>query len=288
MKKLIFRTIKYGIALSIFPYLFLALIFLLSPEWSFSQVTFIFDQQSKVISFTENNWKVGKMLQVIIRHYSDTAKYTYTIGYSSSETINSKGLALFNQVAALTKTYTDDPSDRKFLSIPIDDKDYSLITITEYEGKTKTNEQVYSFRVQGGIKFDVSTGFFRTDLRDDVYVLDNNSDSTKLIVKENNGHYRVGAGVLAHLHTRWNIPLNLGIAGGFEVNNEAKIGYLAGISILLGYNQKFILSFGIDLGKKQVISKVYEGKNTVDISVTAIPLVSKWDSRAFYSLTYNF
>ncbi len=258
------------------------------PTWGSTQVSMVFDQETKGIVFSEKNWKSGEMLKIKIdNHGCNDLKYV--IVYSSTERINAQGVALFNTISTTPiKKAGYSTSSYTYLEIPIEAKDYSHITISEYKGTTKTDEVVYTYSVKGGLKFDVSTGFFVTGLKDDNYILVNYTDSTKTIIAENSGEFRVGAGVLAHLHSRWGGPVNLGIAGGFEINNEAKIGYLAGGSVFFGYDQKFVLSAGIALGKRQVLSKAYKPGQVVNNAISIVPMVGEWKESWFLSLTYNF
>ena len=155
-------------------------------------------------------------------------------------------------------------------------------------GKVKIEQRSFFFRNRGGLKFDVSSGFFVSNLRNETYGLKTVNAENKQIVLENNGDIRVGIGLLAHLHCRSQKWLSGGFTGGFEVNNDAKIGFLAGGSLLFGYDRKFIISGGAAFGKVKRISKLYSVGENVPASVNEVPTVEIWKMGLFGALTYNF
>ena len=253
------------------------------------QATFDFDQKTKAI-ITGGEWKVGNYIKVTIKNYQST-DLKYTISYKGEEKVNETGLEVFRQAAGATNAFyaMGNTGDFEYLLVPIQNKDYSVITIEEYDGTLLRDKQSYSFRNKGGIKFDVSTGFFVTGLKDESYILKNDTLPNKgIITREASGDLRVGLGVLAHLHSRWNGVLNLGVSGGFELDNDAKVGYLAGGSLFLGRDQKFVLSRGVVFGKSATLSNAYNEGDSVDLSLTVVPTVDIWDRSWFGSLTYNF
>ncbi len=258
-----------------------------------AQATFRFDQKTKAIVTKDSKWKVGQDLKVIIENYQCT-NLKYVITYKGDESVNEEGLSLFRSAAGDAKMNGATEAicpPLTYLSIPIVNKDYSLITIEEFDGDQSTDKQTYTFRNQGGMKFDVSTGFFISGLKDDAYIIvsDTLIPTQGVIAAEKTGDIRVGIGVLAHLHSR--LPrsvINVGLAGGFELDNDAKVGYLAGVSIFIGYDQKFVLSGGWVFGKKAKISNAYYEGQEVDFSLSVVPMVDVWDRGYFGSLTYNF
>ena len=254
-----------------------------------AQATFDFDQRTKAI-ITGGEWKVGNYIKVTIKNYGGT-DLKYTITYKAEEKVNDSGLEVFRQAAGSTNALFDAglSDDFEYLLVPIQNKDYSIITIEEYDGTLLRDKQIYSFRNRGGIKFDVSTGFFVTGLKDESYILKNDTIPNKgVITMEASGDLRVGLGMLAHLHSRWNGVLNLGVSGGFELDNDAKVGYLAGGSLFLGHDQKFVLSGGEVFGKRATLSNAYKEGESVDLNLTVVPTVDIWDRSWFGSLTYNF
>lgn len=255
----------------------------------YAQPTFTFDQRTKGV-ITSGNWKVGKLVTVKISNFGSTG-LTYKISYKAEERVNESGLTIFReQAGALDPRFSiTGAGEYSYLSLPIENKDYSIITVEEYEGNNLRDKQAYTFRNQGGIKFDVSTGFFVTGLKDESYIIKSDSALNKgIITKEASGDIRVGLGVLAHLHSRLKGVFNVGVAGGFELDNDAKVGYIAGGSLFIGQDQKFVLSSGVVFGKRATISNAYSEGQIVDLSLSVIPTVDIWDESWFVSLTYNF
>ncbi len=275
-------SVKYLLAISLFS---------LNNFWCDAQATFVFDQITKAINTKDSKWKVGQNVEVVIKNYGCTER-KYVVSYKGDERVNEAGLAVFREAAGEVDTKLLE--DKKcptytYLLVPIVNKDYSLITVEEFDGDKSVDKQTYTFRNRGGLKFDVSTGFFVSGLRDNSYIIKSDgSTSSGVITKEQSGDMRVGLGVLAHVHSRWPCIFNLGAAGGFELDNDAKVGYLAGGSILLGYDQKFVFSGGVVFGKKAKISNAYYEGQLVDFSLSVVPTVQVWDMSWFGSLTYNF
>jgi hypothetical protein len=237
----------------------------------------------------KSQFDVGKFINVQISHYCDTCD-KFTVEITGEQYENTSGIDAFkkiNEIRIETETNTE---NYHLLSLQIPDKDKSIIKITRYkpDGVTKLEERSYFFRNKGGIKLDVSSGFFVTSLRDENFVLKSTSDNTKQIIKENNGSIRTGIGLLAHLHFRSQSWSTFGVTGGFEINNDAKVGYLAGLSWFIGHDRKFVLSGGAVFGKVKRISEVYQVGDVVSSEINVVPTTEIWKQGWFGSLTYNF
>lgn len=251
--------------------------------------------KTRAICF-EGKWKAGKQLQIVIKDYTAKSFDSLVVSYSGGEYVNTRGIETFSDLSAGPKVL-ESTSEYFLLPVMIQEKDYAHVTITLYRTKdsagnnitpAKIDEQVYTYRVSGGLKFDVSTGAFVSGLRNEAYALNPVSDSTNQIVAERRGSARVGTGILAHLHTRCNFPVNIGLSGGFEINADARIGYLAGVSLFLGYDRKFVISGGVVASKKNELSNVYMPNEIIRREITAVPMVEVWAGGWFWGLSYNF
>ncbi|MBP6448436.1 MAG: hypothetical protein KA341_16660 [Saprospiraceae bacterium] len=231
---------------------------------------------------------VGKFINVKIENYCDTCD-KFTVEISGEQHENTSGIDAFKKMNSDNKVVRD-TGNYFLLSFQVPDKDKSIIKIMRYDssGKVKIEQRSFFFRNRGGLKFDVSSGFFVSNLRNETYGLKTVNAENKQIVLENNGDIRVGIGLLAHLHCRSQKWLSGGFTGGFEVNNDAKIGFLAGGSLLFGYDRKFIISGGAAFGKVKRISKLYSVGENVPASVNEVPTVEIWKMGLFIALTYNF
>lgn len=237
----------------------------------------------------KSQFEVGKFINVQISNYCDTCD-KFTVEITGEQYENTSGIDAFKKMNDIEKITERTTENYYLLSLQVPDKDKSIIKISRYkpDGKTKLEERSYFFRNKGGIKFDVSSGFFVTSLRDENFVLKSISDTKKQIIRENNGSLRTGIGLLAHLHCRSQSWSTVGIAGGFEINNDAKVGYLAGLSWFIGHDRKFILSGGAVFGKVKRISEVYQVGEEVSSEINVVPTTEIWKQGWFGSLTYNF
>jgi len=198
----------------------------------------------------------------------------------------------FSSYTNSTIDLTVNANTYNYLPIQVENKDFSIIRIKRFKKgeTTPSEERTYKFNNYGSIKFDVSSGFFLTknfDEKYSLYSLENGSGKKK-IVRDDNGKIKLGIGILAHIHSRTKFMTNLGFCAGFEINNDAKIGYLAGGSLLFGSDRKFVFSSGLALSKIKKISNLYKDGQEVDMAVNEIPLKEVWKGSIFGSFTYNF
>lgn len=272
-------------------YYFLFFLVVFTNVWVSGQLTIDY----KTLSVNPDNleqFKVGKIIDIFITDYDPKTDDHFTVEMTGEQYENTSGIASFKTLNEAIIKHLDgrNPQQYKLLSVQVPDKDKSILKITRYDnaGKIKLEERSYFFRNKGGIKFDVSSGFFVTSLRDENFALKSTSATTKQIIKENNGSIRTGIGLLAHLHYRSQSWSTVGITGGFEINNDAKVGYLAGLSWFIGHDRKFILSGGAVFGKVKRISEVYKVGEEVSSEVNVVPTTEIWKHGLFGSLTYNF
>lgn len=255
-----------------------------------AQVTLTINAETRAVDFS-GKWKAGDQLRIQVYNLTNPSFDSLAVTYRADEYTNTKGIAAFTEAnagpkALVSGTYYD------LLPIMIQAKDVAYVTISLYTIKakvtTKVDEQVYTHRVSGGLKFDVSMGAFITGLRNEAYALQAVSDSTNQIITERNGGIRVGTGILAHLHSRYLGWFNWGISGGFELNSDARVGYLAGLSAFIGYDRKFVITAGGVASKKSVLSAVYEPNDLISREITTVPMVEIWAGAWFVGLSYNF
>ncbi|MBK7522813.1 MAG: hypothetical protein IPI53_01180 [Saprospiraceae bacterium] len=259
----------------------------------FSQNIVIDYNTLSILPVDKKIFKVQDFVSVVIRNYNDTIDDKFVVEITGEQYENTSGIDAFKKMTKMDTTETiveEQPDDYYLLSLQVPDKDKSIIKITRYkpDGTTKIEERTYFFRNRGGLKFDVSSGFFISNLRDKIYVLKSLDTLNKQIVRENNGNIRSGIGLLAHLHCRSQKWLSGGLTGGFEINNDAKVGFLAGGSLFFGYDRKFVFSGGVAFSKVKTISDIYKVGDIVPYTINDIPTVEIWKSGWFGALTYNF
>jgi len=206
------------------------------------------------------------------------------------------------------------------LPVQIENADQSIFTFHSYKKGQKVGEFKYSFFNKGGFKIDFSSGLFATGLIDKKYAFsgsrfkidtthsyipvwdkDNNvtvmkdsitgytTRSERQIVKGGGENFNIGLGVLLHAYTRWGKRINGGISIGGIIDNQSTIKYTGGGSLLLGREQRLIITGGIALGK---INKLADGLIesewiTPGTSQTSPATELKWSSSWFVGVTYN-
>ncbi len=265
---------------------FILLLFLFTTCVISAQDTIFLDAKHMSINDTGVKFTAGKMITFKIENL--VKEDSFAMEFTSSDVFNEAGFNKFREIGAFAKATSTIPEPFYFLSFKVEEQDYTHIKLTRFKKYVRLEERNFKYRNSGGIKFDVSAGFFVTGLKDKMYVFDYTSDSTKMIVEENTGKARVGLGLLSHLHSRKGGWFNYGACLGFEANNDIKVSYLVGGSLLFGYDKKFILNFGLALSKVDVLSNVHELGEVVPIATASIGLSKIWKHGFFAGATYNF
>lgn len=262
------------------------LVSIFSEQASSQEITF--DAKTLYFDAGKDKFEVGEILKIKVTEY-DPSKEELEFEISFSDVSNVEGIKRFKSILDKDKSLKSSSGlEVYFLSFKIENKDYTHIKIKRKQGTTISEERTYSFKNKLGIKFDVSTGFFATKIRDRAYVLRYVTDSTREIVREQNGKFRGGVGILAHLHSRWCSWLNGGVSLGFELNGDARVSYLGGFSVFVGRDQKFVFTGGLAASKANVLSKAYSEGQIINAAITQVPVVSVWKYGWFFGATYNF
>lgn len=256
-----------------------------------SDIIITIDNSNQELKVGKKKFRVGKFIKITINNYV-ADENTYTIDYEGVDYINDEMVKKFSSYTNSTINLTSSSNTYNYLPIQVENKDFSILRVKRFKKNetTPSEERTYKFKNYGSIKFDVSSGFFLTknfDEKYSLYSLENGSGKKK-IVRDDNGKIKLGIGILAHLHSRTKYMTNLGFCAGFEINNDAKIGYLAGGSLLFGSDRKFVFSSGLALSKIKKISNLYKEGQEVDMAVNEIPLKDVWKGSLFGSFTYNF
>lgn len=164
-------------------------------------------------------------------------------------------------------------------------------------GKKATTSNHYLI-TSGGWKIDFSSGFILHNLLDKEYVTQDSSitDTTSVsrIIEKNKGNLDVSIGILSHVYPRTGRRANVGLSTGFILDNGTTVRYLAGGSLMLGYEQRFILSGGWIGGKVNRLDNSYNRafNNYVDSDELAsisssVPTIQTWSNGFFLGITYN-
>jgi len=184
-----------------------------------------------------------------------------------------------------------------FSTLPKQIKNNDIVTFNVQlfnKGKSIQSES-YSYYTQGGFKVDYSVGLVFHTLTDQSLSIKETTDNTnsyKTIVAEQKNSLTPGAGLFAHFYGRTGGWFNYGLMTGFELGTDSKPKYLAGISFLIGREQRIVISPGIILGQVKVLSSKYDvnipylSSSFGNLSVDQI-LVDQYKFGYFVSISYN-
>jgi hypothetical protein len=159
-------------------------------------------------------------------------------------------------------------------------------------------EKPIAFSINNGFKLDFSTGIFNSLHQRSEYKILNKVDSTgKAIdstfnIRESKmGNTNLAIGILAHGYWKWGKYSNVGLSfgAGYQLGTQ-QLAYLTGFSLLLGREQRIIVTGGISYSKVSQLS-VYEINRDYDKSYvnaqTDLKLAEKMMPSGFVGITYN-
>jgi hypothetical protein len=154
--------------------------------------------------------------------------------------------------------------------------------------------------VEKGIKIDFSTGvvfnfgrdkFFDQKYRyDSVYRTNGTlADSVKIAKIKSNYISQISLGAFAHVYSRIRRELNLGGVLGISLSADQRVYYHAGLSALIGKNDRFVISSGASFAKSKYLDTQYDVNQIMkrSLSPTVIPVEEVTRIGFFVSLSYN-
>lgn len=193
----------------------------------------------------------------------------------------------------------------KIPAVQIENEDQFKWAVNFYKGKNVAASRNYYQMIKGGIKIDFSTGFAFNSLIDKKYAIQydladaaDDDVTTKVdaakIVELKQGKYLVDIGLMAHVYPRTGSRFNIGGNTGVVIRNGSNVKYLLGGSIMLGYEQRFIISGGVIGGNVDVLDQTYD--NLLNTYVTkakltsissSVPTMKSWQFGSYLAITYN-
>jgi len=110
--------------------------------------------------------------------------------------------------------------------------------------------------------------------------------------EEKSVSFNTGIALLAHAYSRSGKFANYGLTSGLSFNlNNQNLNYMFGGSLLLGEDQRFIISLGVTAGRVKELVKYYNVGQEIPITelplTSQVPTVEKLKATWFLSLTYN-
>ncbi len=166
------------------------------------------------------------------------------------------------------------------------------ITIESKDKKTK-DLITLPFRNNCGFKLDFSTGFIVSGLYDEKYVIREGTAVDNVQIKEEvSTKLNLGITLLAHAYFRSTNFFNPAITSGLSVNlGNQSLNYILGGSLLLGEDQRFIISSGVMMGKVKTLPNYYQTDENISVDILPLssqpPLVEKLKTSWFLGITYN-
>ncbi|GEM_PF-2440300 len=181
--------------------------------------------------------------------------------------------------------------------VQIENYDFTEFQINVTDTAKSTTPEVITlpFRNKKGFKLDFSTGLALSGLGNKSYSIVESERSGFVQIKEDDeklSRLSMGISLLAHAYCRNADFVNYGITSGLTVNiSNQSLNYVLGGSLLLGEDQRFILSAGAIFGKTEQLKSYY--KTNTDISSDKllldqpIPVIQKFSPSVFFGVSYN-
>ncbi len=181
--------------------------------------------------------------------------------------------------------------------VQIENYDFSEFQISVTDtGKSNTPEVIsLPFRNTKGFKLDFSTGLALSGLGNKSYTIVESEREGFVQIKENDENFSrlsMGISLLAHAYFRNARFTNVGITSGLTVNiSNQSLNYVLGGSLLLGEDQRFIISAGAIFGKAEHLKSYY--KTNTDIRADklridqAVPVIEQFRPSVFFGVSYN-
>lgn len=182
-----------------------------------------------------------------------------------------------------------------FMPVKIQNYDYSSFAIRVIDKRSLASEElVIPYINRGGFKLDFSTGFVFNGLTNENYRLleyDSNNVQIKRETKDKIP-FNTGISLMAHGYMRTGCFINLAVTTGLAYNlNNQNLNFMLGGSVLLGADQRFILTFGAMAGRVKELVAYYQTDNP--IAKTALPITSdipfteRLKTSWFIGISYN-
>ncbi|UZO81393.1 hypothetical protein NBT05_02715 [Aquimarina sp. ERC-38] len=172
-----------------------------------------------------------------------------------------------------------------------DNIDYVIVKLEIYDGEN-SSPYVHKFKIwlRGGLKIDFSGGAFITSLFDQVYTTNNTSENKKTITRNDLGEYDFGFGAMVNISLRGGSWVRPTINFGTLLTSNQKFQIISGAGIILGKNERFVLSSGLTMGRINVLDNNFipDGTTSYDLGSSGqIPTTEKFSFGHFFGITYN-
>jgi hypothetical protein len=215
------------------------------------------------------------------------------------DTRKSIALAVKEEVEIILKAYnsqTEASSLKKQMEYNADAITFNL-KVKDLTTKTTRETGPYYVWNKCGLKIDFSTGFVFSGLVNNEYSLKDTSyiDKTskdtisnyKKIFKNDVGKFNPGIAAYMHVYPRTGTAVNVGLTLGLAYTGDNVTQWLAGICILLGREQRFVLSGGIAAGKIKTLPATLKIGGIYKGETSEVPTIEKNQVCYFLGISYN-
>ncbi|MCK5028145.1 MAG: hypothetical protein KAR57_00830 [Bacteroidales bacterium] len=193
--------------------------------------------------------------------------------------------------------------------LQIKNNDIVKLNFEYYSNKRKKSAHELELFTSGGLKIDFSTGFVVHGLIDENYLLkdsvhfrDNEANiysvrpndtitvtevHQNVIKNDPSGDFNYAFSVMSHLYFRTGTRVNIGLTTGFTTNLQSDFRFLAGASLLLGSEKRWVISGGVICGERTVLSDGFEVGDVYSADNNTPPTKQKMDYNLFFGISYN-
>ncbi|WP_153800135.1 hypothetical protein [Foetidibacter luteolus] len=117
--------------------------------------------------------------------------------------------------------------------------------LKDSNGKTVKEFNKVTFRSQGGIKVNFSSGYLMSFAGDDNYAIYTDGDTVLGVKKQATNKITHAIGALGHVYVRSDKDVNVALSGGISITNTGTVGFYFGPSLLFLEKNRLAFSAGI-------------------------------------------
>ncbi|MFN7686638.1 MAG: hypothetical protein ACK5OP_02800 [Sphingobacteriales bacterium] len=180
----------------------------------------------------------------------------------------------------------------------------SIIPKVGASSNRTVDKQPIEVSTVGGVKFDLSPGFFVTNLSDakinlrpDSSVIRNSYGGDSIVYNRRNqitqedtkGFSDLGFAGFLHIYPRLSDIINgsFSLGVGTTISNKPKPRYLAGINLIVGVKQRFSIGAGFAAGNVEVLQQGYASGDFISSSKPESITTTTFKIKHYLAVSYN-
>lgn len=223
--------------------------------------------------------------QGVLNNYKDLQKANQV--FTSNKDLYAKS------VDVIYHTLTSNNFSTKEFQVTKEVTSIKITVVDKFKGDTVLTRS-FDYFYKGGLDFDVTTGFFASNLYSKSYYINrNNPDGSRTIEREDSPGFDLGIGALAHLNYKFSSAAKGGLCVGAYLSTfDTKTRYLIGPSFVFFRKNQLAVSGGLVIGKISKLSgAVSSNGDKIDrplpADISSAPMYDKWKTGYFGAITYN-